>query len=305
MIMNRIALLLLLLIGAFSMRAQTTETTGKEIVFVNEFKGSGNLEGSTIAAIRNNIIEGLIDAKRLIVKDLKSDAQFQAEMTKRAADASVSEEEYGFTVLRNMNARWVIAGTITHVEAVRKKYSDGSYYYDAAINVSANIIDVASGTITETKTITTEGNALIDLTGIGKETTIGNTEEEAIANASKVLKNKAKSFAEGCFPLKGTILEVASEKKGKAEEVYISLGETSGVKKGDIFDVFEQRVIAGRNSRKKIGELKVKAVEGDDISLCNVTKEGKVILEKIQALEENQSLSIESRSKSNGSIISL
>lgn len=45
MIMNRIALLLLLLIGAFSMRAQTTETTGKEIVFVNEFKGSGNLEG--------------------------------------------------------------------------------------------------------------------------------------------------------------------------------------------------------------------------------------------------------------------
>ena len=118
--MNRIALLLLLLIGAFSMRAQTTETTGKEIVFVNEFKGSGNLEGSTIAAIRNNIIEGLIDAKRLIVKDLKSDAQFQAEMTKRAADASVSEEEYGFTVLRNMNARWVIAGTITHVEAVRK-----------------------------------------------------------------------------------------------------------------------------------------------------------------------------------------
>ena len=247
----------------------------------------------------------MIDAKRLIVKDLKSDAQFQAEMTKRAADASVSEEEYGFTVLRNMNARWVIAGTITHVEAVRKKYSDGSYYYDAAINVSANIIDVASGTITETKTITTEGNALIDLTGIGKETTIGNTEEEAIANASKVLKNKAKSFAEGCFPLKGTILEVASEKKGKAEEVYISLGETSGVKKGDIFDVFEQRVIAGRNSRKKIGELKVKAVEGDDISLCNVTKEGKVILEKIQALEENQSLSIESRSKSNGSIISL
>lgn len=85
------------------------------------------------------------------------------------------------------------------MQKLSEKYSDGSYYYDAAINVSANIIDVASGTITETKTITTEGNALIDLTGIGKETTIGNTEEEAIANASKVLKNKAKSFAEGCF----------------------------------------------------------------------------------------------------------
>ena len=63
------------------------------------------------------------------------------------------------------------------------------------------------------------------------------------------------------------------------------------MKKGDIFEVFEQRVIVGRKSRKKIGELKVKTVEGDDISLCNVTKEGKVIFEKIQALEENQSLS--------------
>ena len=51
MIMNRIALLLLLLIGAFSMRAQTTETTGKEIVFVNEFKGSGNLEGLSLIHI--------------------------------------------------------------------------------------------------------------------------------------------------------------------------------------------------------------------------------------------------------------
>lgn len=295
MIMNRFTLLLLLLIGTFSMRAQTTETTGKEIVFVNEFKTTGYLESSTVSAIRSNIIEGLIDAKRLIVKDIKSDAQFQAEMTKRAADASVSEEEYGFTVLRNMNARWVITGTVTRVEAVRKKNTDGKYYYDAAINVSANIIDVATGTITETKTITTDGGGL--LSGFTEGTTIGDTDNEAIANACLVLKTRAKAFAEEFFTLKGVILEVASEKKGKAEEVYISLGETSGVKKGDIFEVFEQRVIAGRKSRKKIGELKVKTVEGDDISLCNVTKEGKVILEKIQSLEENQSLSIESRPK--------
>ena len=194
-----------------------------------------------------------------------------------------------------MNARWVIAGTVTRVEAVRKKNSDGKYFYDAAIDVSANIIDVATGTITETKTITTDGGGL--LSGFTEGTTIGDTDNEAIASACLVLKSRAFVFFFVFFTLKGAILEVASEKKGKAEEVYISLGETSGVKKGDIFEVFEQRVIVGRKSRKKIGDLKVKTVEGDDISLCNVTKEGKVIFEKIQALEENQSLSIESRPK--------
>lgn len=293
--MKKIILLLVLLIGTGYLKAQTG--TAKEIVFVNEFKSGNKLDDRINAAIRNNIIEGLIEAKRLVVKDIKSDAQFQAELTKRRSDASISEEEFGFDILRNMNARWVVGGTITRVEAIKKRDSSGKYYYDGAIDVSVNIVDVATGTITETKTITTTGGAL--LSGFTEGTSIGDTEEDAIASSCKILKTRAKNFTEEYFTLKGNILEVASEKKGKAEEVYIDLGESLGVKKGDIFEVFEQRMIAGRKSRKKIGELKVKTVEGDDISLCNVTKEGKIIFDKMQALEENETLTIESRPRAN------
>lgn len=291
--MKNIAILFILFAGIFNMQAQ--QGVSKEIVFVNEVKPGGSLPENIAASIRNNVIEGLIASRRLVVKDIKSDAQFQNELSKRAADASISEEEYGFTILRNMNARWVVGGTITRVEAIQKKSSDGSRYFDGQINVSLNIIDVSTGTISNTKSISSENSTLLG--GFAEGSSFGDTEEEAIANACLLLKKRAKAFAEENFSLKGIILEVASEKKGKAEEVYIGLGELNGVKKGDIFEVFEKKIIVERETLKKIGELKVKAVEGDEISLCDVTKEGKVILEKIQGLEDGKFLIVESRPK--------
>ncbi|WP_455635893.1 hypothetical protein [Parabacteroides sp.] len=284
--MKKLLLSLILICGALNSNAQSSST--KEIAYVKNITPSGNLAQKYTDAIRNNVIQGLIESKRLMVKDIKSDQQFQAEWAKRGEDSSISEEEYGFQILRNLNARWVIGGNITRVEAVKK-----DTYYSATILISLDIIDVATGTIKTQESLSSE----LSIIEIGGNSTTGSTEDEALSNAAKVFTNRAKTFAENNFELLGAILEVSSEKKGKAEEVYIDLGESSGVKEGDAFEVFESRIIAGRQSKKKIGELKVKAVEGDDLALCKVTKSGDVILQKIQALGEGEQLQIESKRK--------
>ena len=284
--MKKLFLFLVLLVGVMSLHAQTSTT--KEIAYVKDIKPSGNLAQKYTDAIRAQIMQGLLDSKRLVVKDIKSDQQFQSEWAKRTTDASVSEEEYGFQILRNLNARWVIGGSITTVETKKE-----DSYYSAKIIVNLDIIDVATGTVDAQETFSSE----LSIIEIGTQSTTGSTEDEAINNAAKVLAKRAKVFAENNFELYGAILEVSLDKKGKAEEVYIDLGEAAGVKEKDVFEVFETRVVAGRTSKKKIGELKVTAVEGDDLALCKVTKSGDVILQKMQALGEGEQLKIESKPK--------
>lgn len=72
--------------------------------------------------------------------------------------------------------------------------------------------------------------------------------------------------------------------------MYISLGSAHGVGSKARFKVFELRTVAGRNSRKEIGELKVSAVEGEDLTLCDVVKGGKEIK---AAMDAQQKIEVE------------
>jgi hypothetical protein len=120
----------------------------------------------------------------------------------------------------------------------------------------------------------------------------GSTIEQAVAQtktSSYSIGGSMKELVEDYFKLKGSILEISAEKKKKATEVYIDLVTLVGVQKNQRFDVFIEREIAGRISQKKIGELKVDAVEGDDIALCKVTKGGEEIK---QAVGEGQKITI-------------
>lgn len=92
------------------------------------------------------------------------------------------------------------------------------------------------------------------------------------------------------FKLNGTIIEINESKGDEAKQVYISLGSNHGVTPKGSFKVFVLRTVAGRASRKEIGELKVNAIEGEDLTLCDVKKGGKEIKE---AMEAKQTIEVE------------
>ena len=144
------------------------------------------------------------------------------------------------------------------------------------------VINPKNGTLIGTKTFQHSG-----LTG-----GTGGNKEEAIANTIKSAVYSMRDFVDEYFKMEGTILEVNSEKKGKAEEVYINLGSMNGVKEAQKFTVYAIREVAGREAKKEIGRLTVKAVEGDDISLCKVQKGGEEIM---KAIRDEQPIKIVSR----------
>lgn len=100
---------------------------------------------------------------------------------------------------------------------------------------------------------------------------------EAMNTALQWLSSDIRDSFNHVFPLKANIVEGASDKKDKQKEVYIDLGEKFWIKPGLKFSVFTLHTIAGKEARRRIGEIEVTATMGPDISLCKVTSGGKDI----------------------------
>lgn len=83
------------------------------------------------------------------------------------------------------------------------------------------------------------------------------------------------------YPLRGHMLEKGFEKgkKQKLQDFYIDLGSDHRLFNGANVDVYTVKRIAGRIARQHIGTARVLEVQGNDISLCKVLRDGKLIKE--------------------------
>ena len=81
------------------------------------------------------------------------------------------------------------------------------------------------------------------------------------------------------YPLRGHMLEKGFEKgkKQKLKEIYIDLGTDNRIFTDSHVDVYTVKRVAGRIARQYIGSAKVLEVQGNDISICKVTKNAEQI----------------------------
>ena len=89
----------------------------------------------------------------------------------------------------------------------------------------------------------------------------------------------AASSLRRAYPLRGHMLEKGFEKgkKQKLKEFYIDLGSQDRLFRNSTVDVYTVKRIAGRIARQYIGSGQVLDVQGDDISICKVTRNGDLI----------------------------
>lgn len=90
-------------------------------------------------------------------------------------------------------------------------------------------------------------------------------------------------YTKAAFTVKGHILEKGLEKKDKLKQVYIDLGRNWGTAEGQHFNVYVMGMVAGRETKREVGRLKVESVEGEEISLCKVQKGGDDIKKVLEA----------------------
>lgn len=110
-----------------------------------------------------------------------------------------------------------------------------------------------------------------------------NSNDTAIKNALETLRKKVEKYYNIAFPYTAQVLERGVEKKDKQKELYIDLGAAHGLREGTHFTVYVIGSIGGKETRKQIGRLKVKSIEGDEVSLCKVSSGGKDIKAAIDA----------------------
>ena len=172
---------------------------------------------------------------------------------------------------------YLVTATLTDITASRKvktydrkdskgrEYTDTKTYYSAITSVAITFKDLQTGELT-TSTIS----------GRCSEYSMTTSVDEAIRNALAELANNIYEYYNEVYPIRANIIERGTEKKDKTKELYIDVGDRF-VHEDVHFDVFILGQVAGRETRKKIGRIRVRESMGTDISLCKVQRGGKDI----------------------------
>lgn len=288
------AKILITLLAFFSFLAATAQKERNTIyrIGVGELIYTPPTEGSKATSVIKDVAEVLLSGQTTKQQPQYAEAVRASLMNGlskvilfRPSDGIVSQ-----TDLPDDTPSFFIDGTIANISIVSrsettkdskgKKHTDTSYRSNVSLTV--NLKDPIDGSVTDSRTFTISDNDLYWMT----------SGEKAMTNALERLTSKVADYYNHLFPLYASIIEKGDSKKDKQKDVYIDLGASDGAYKGLQFDVFNVKTIAGKEARTIIGRLKIEDVEGDEISLCKVTKGSDQI--KI-ALDKGQNLMVVSR----------
>ena len=160
------------------------------------------------------------------------------------------------------DAKYQVSAILTDIAATRKvktydrkdsngrEYTEAKTYYGAIATVALNFTNLQTGEVT-TSTLS------------------GRCSEYSLAKSADEYYNE-------CYPIRANIIERGVEKRDKTKEVYIDVGSRF-IGEDIHFNVYVVGQVAGRETRKQIGRIRVRETMGDDVSLCKVQKGGKEI----------------------------
>ena len=192
----------------------------------------------------------------------------------------------GRQVAPNDETNIIVDGTINYISITRelklasnKKDKIPQFY--AQIGLTLNVKDAVTGNVLNSQVFEVNKSGWSWV----------NSNDTAIKNALENLRKRVERYYNTAFPYTAIILERGTEKKDKQKELYIDLGAMHGLQEGTHFNVYVIGSIGGKETRKQIGRLKVKSVEGDEVSLCKVASGGKEIKAAIDAGQQLQIIS--------------
>lgn len=287
---KELRMLLVAVCAMLSMTANAQEeeaAAGKPNVFIDYFYRPSNVSVLWADNLRSCVIEGINATARVELIDAASKEALQLEESRRNSENVVSGGDMErLKVMTSEGANFLITGTITSMSTNPEKLDDGTPYFSATCAYTLKVINPANGKLVTTKSFK-HGDGITNVA-------TGDTEGEAIAKVCRQAIKAMRELVEDAFKIQGQILEISEAKKDEAKEVYISIGSDHGVGAGAYFAACIERTVAGRKSTKEIGELKVKNVEGGDLTLCEVKKGGKEIK---AAIDGGQTIIVKTKQK--------
>ena len=202
-----------------------------------------------IPLARNRVMEGLTHVRRLQVVD----------------DSEATDARYQVTaVLTDISATRKVK-SYDRKDSKGREYTEMKTYYGAIASVAINFTNLKTGEVTTST-----------LSGRCSEYSLAKSADEAIRTALYELADNIYEYYNECYPIRANIIERGTEKKDKTKELYIDVGSRF-IGEDTHFNVYVVGQVAGRETRKQIGRIRVRETLGEDISLCKVQKGGKDI----------------------------
>jgi len=147
------------------------------------------------------------------------------------------------------------------------KYTEENYR--AVIIFTLNLKEIGSGTIINSNTFNIESNDYASSWYSSRQTAL----ETALSYVSRYVAR----YYDEVYPLTADILELGAARNDRQKEMYIDLGSDHGVYLGLTFGVYKLKNVAGRDAKEYLGRIRVKKIEGPDVSFCHVVSGGKDI----------------------------
>jgi len=265
------AILSLVVVAATSFSAMAQKPTA----ILEYFSYASSVGEAVCEQVRNSVMSSINDVNRLVLKDASAESSLQLEADRRTSESALGSSDRLAQMVSTGN-EYIIGGHVAGCTVTSSKSSDGSISYSATLSYSLKVIKAADGTVMASK----------DFSYDGFKSGIGGTEKDAIAAVLKNTRTSMEQFINENFKLKATV--VASDYETKKDEMtvcYVTLGTSSGIEKGQMLDVATIRMIAGRETEKVIGSLKVAEVVAEDLAKCKVEKGGEEILKAMKEYE--------------------
>lgn len=224
-------------------------------------------------AVRSAILKGMSDAYRLRVVD--------GPLTKTEVETPGSI--YVDATLNNISTT-----TKNEVKEYEEKNKDGEkvkktrteVYYRALLSVTLHVKDALTDAVIASPSFKISES---DMSWV-------NSPERAVENAINRLSNLVMRFFDGMYPLTCEIIERGGIKNDKQKQVYIDLGSAQGLQEGQTFAIYVKKMIGGKEARQQVARLRVKKIEGEEVSFCKVLSGGRDLK---AALDEDLDLIVE------------
>lgn len=209
----------------------------KKTVLVEEFTAEGYFSDSDIRSLRDKVIQALLKTGRVNVIDITKDP--------------TSDGDY--TILKG----YIHTPNVSTETLRGENRGETHTMTDVSVNYTITMVNPNSGDQGISFMFKTRGNSIVS------------SEDKVIADACQSARLSMKKMVEVVFPVKGKILMIDEERNGTAQTVYINLGASNGIKKGQKFDVTVIKNVAGDKIFKTIG-----TITADEVSetkcLCDV-----------------------------------
>lgn len=262
----------LLLTAVLALGTLTGVMAQKPVVYVEYFSYSSDIGSAMAEQVRNSVMANITKTERVELIDVASVPSLQVESERRRQEAAMGDETARLGVMQQAGATHILQGYVSQI-GIKKSRTEGENahdFYSATVDYTLKVIDASTGKLSATADISL-GHSMLDLS-------TGATPEEAVAAVLKANKKKIEDFMDEHFKLKAIVLaEEFTIDDDEIETCLVTLGADHGITKGQQLEVFCVRFIAGRETQKLIGALKVTEVMAGDISQCKVSKGGKEI----------------------------